>query len=301
MKLKFSAAPLALAAALIAAPLAAFAAGGQIGVNAAIRNSVQMKTSADARPRPAVLREAVHIGDMVSSGPNSALQVLLLDRTVFTIGANARMTIDRFVYDPNRRSSDVAASVAKGSFRFMSGRSLSGQGRSAVTTPVASIGVRGTIFEGAVGPDVLDILAGQPGIPAFSGDPSGATLIILRGPGPNTQGFDKTGAIDVTAGGVTRTLDQPGQAALVWPGQAPIIFFLSDAASQRLSALLLGAPGPNGLPGIGIGPVGSASGDILTVGLPRPGVAGAGGLPTFDLPFAKQVCSRPSDPGSNCG
>ena len=129
---------------------------GAIGVNAAIRNQVSMKTATDALPRPAVLRESVHLGDAISSGPASQLQVLLRDRSIFTVGSNARMTIDKFVYDPARGTGDVAASVAKGAFRFMSGRTLSRTGGSAaVTTPVASIGVRGTILEGVVGEDAI--------------------------------------------------------------------------------------------------------------------------------------------------
>ncbi len=50
-----------------------------IGVNAAIRNQVSMKTAADAAPRPAVLRESVHLADQISSGPASQLHVLLRD------------------------------------------------------------------------------------------------------------------------------------------------------------------------------------------------------------------------------
>ena len=271
MKPRFSIALITSAAAIaLTAPGATGAADGQIGVNAAIRNSVETKTATEASLHPAVVRAPVHIGDAVVSGANSALQVLLLDRSVFTLGSNARMTIDRFVYDPNRGASDVATSVARGSFRFMSGRSLAGQGRSVVTTPVASIGVRGTIVEGVVGPDVLNVLSKQPGVPAFSGDPAGATLVILSGPGQGSEGFDKPGAVDITSGGTTVALDHPGQAALIWPGQAPFIFWLSGDAAGRLTVLLIGGPSGPGAPDMGIGPTSIASGDILNQGLPDP-------------------------------
>jgi hypothetical protein len=156
---------------------------GRVGVNALIRNSVQTKTASENALHPAVVRAPVHIGDAVVSGEASQLQILMLDKSVFTVGANARMTIDRFVYDPDRGTSDVAASVAQGAFRFMSGHSLSGFGHNAITTPVATIGVRGTIVEGVVGGDALKVLTQQGGLPPFNGNPSSVTLILLGGPG----------------------------------------------------------------------------------------------------------------------
>ena len=200
---------------------------------------------------------------------------------MFTIGANARLTLDRFVYDPGRNSSDVAASVTRGAFRFMSGRSLSGQGQRAINTPVASIGVRGTIVEGAVGPDVAAILNGQPGVPPLSGDLGAATLIVLIGPGASADGLDKPGAIDITVnGGGTISLTQPGQAYLVFGGGAPVgPFQISDGALGQLSGLLFPPGAPGGSPGTGfVGSVGLGSGDVGGPGqTPTNFPTGAGG------------------------
>lgn len=247
----------------------AIADSGQVGVNAAIRNSVQEKGASEGALHPAVLRAPVHLGDAVVSGDQSALQLLLLDQSVFTVGANASVTIDKFVYDPNRGTSDIAASVAKGAFRFMSGHSLSGFGHNAINTPVATIGVRGTIVEGVVGNGAAHVLAQQPNLPPFAGDPSGINLIVLNGPGHGSQGFDKPGAIDVTAGGVTVTIDHPGQAVIIWgPGQPPYgPFDLSDAAFDELSFLLRTTPGEgNDQSDFDAASAGDNSGDTLDVG-----------------------------------
>ena len=246
----------------------AFADGNQVGVNAAIRNSVREKGANEQTLHPAVLRAPVHLGDAVVSGDQSALQLLLLDQSVFTVGANASVTIDKFVYDPNRGASDVAASVAKGAFRFMSGHSLSGFGHNAINTPVATIGVRGTALEGVVGPGAVKVLAQQPNLPPFSGDPSGINLIVLNGPGHGSQGFDKPGAIDVTAGGVTVTIDHPGQAVIIWgPGQPPYgPFDLSDGAFAELSFLLRTTPGEGDQSDFDSASAGDNSGDTLDVG-----------------------------------
>lgn len=253
---------------LLALSQAPAIADTQVGVNAAIRNSVQERNAGQSASHPAVLRAPVSLGDTVVSGNQSALQMLLMDHSVFTVGANARVTIDRFVYDPNRGTSDVAASVATGAFRFMSGHPLHGFGHDAITTPVASIGVRGTIVEGVVGQDALQVLGQQPGLPPFSGDPSGINLIVLNGPGKGSQGFDYPGAIDVTAGGTTVTIDHPGQAVVILgPGQPPIgPFDLSDGAFAKLSFLLRTEPSGPEDEGPNAGSAGDNSGDTENVG-----------------------------------
>lgn len=237
MNRKQSTAP--LVAITLALALSAGTAWAQdVGVNAAIRNSVRIKTAADAAPRAARLRETVHIGDTITSGANSQLQVLLRDRSTFTVGSNARLVIDRFVYDPGRGTTAMAATVGKGAFRFMSGRPAPGGSRT-ITTPVASIGIRGTIVEGTVGPDTFNVLRNQPGMPSLSGPAGGATLVVLRGPGANNEGSDSTGAIDLQAGGASNSTEQPGQAFLVLnDGQTFGPFPISDDASERLTALL---------------------------------------------------------------
>jgi hypothetical protein len=200
-----------------AVALAAPALAQTVGVNAAIRNKVLTKPANVADLRPAVLKARVTLGEQVVTAGSSMLQILLLDRSNFTVGANARVTIDKFVYDPNRSASAVAASVARGAFRFMSSKSVHKMpGQTAVRTPVASIGVRGTVFEGVVGPDAVRIALGEEAAAAAGGaDQDSATLVILRGPAATAT--SPGGAIDVTANGQTITLDRPGLALFV-PG-----------------------------------------------------------------------------------
>jgi hypothetical protein len=172
------------------------------------------------------------------------LQILLRDKTVFTLGANARMAIDRFVYDPGRSGGEIATSVVRGAFRFMSRRGLGNGGAAAINSPVATIGVRGTIVEGVVGPEALAVLADQPGIDLVGSDPETATLVVLRGPGWQTDGFDKIGAIDVSAGGIKVAVETGGSAVLIRKaGEAPVgPFTLSAASYARMAALLGSAP-----------------------------------------------------------
>lgn len=245
-------------AAMVCAVSAAVAVQAQeaVGVNAAIRNSIRTQPAGEGALRAAALRAQVRTGDVFVSGAQSQLQILLRDQSIFTLGSNARVTIDRFVIDTDRSAGSASASVARGAFRFVSGRG--GARAGAVRTPVASIGVRGTVVETVVGPDALLVLQGQPGIPPFSGSPDDASLIVLRGPGPRGSGFDTPGAIDVTSGDQTYSLERPGLAIFAWPGGTFGPFELSDESSSRLSALLRSAPTSN---------TDSSPGDVMSAGL----------------------------------
>ena len=240
-------------AALAAASMATgpvLAQANAVGVNAAIRNKVEIRSAATRQVRPAVLRARVILNDEVRTGAASQLQILLLDRTTFTVGANARVAVDRFVYDPAANSRSTSVSVTKGAFRFMSGRNLrKPAGAVQVRTPVATIGVRGTIFEGVVGEDAIRIARAEPAVgKKVKAKKEQASLIVLRGPGPMTQGDTSRGAIDVTAGGQIVTIDGPGLAVYVpREGAAPIgPFRISQAGLQALQSLLRTTAEPGG-------------------------------------------------------
>ncbi|MEM8726528.1 MAG: FecR domain-containing protein, partial [Pseudomonadota bacterium] len=144
---------IALTAGLSAFSISASAAP-EIGTSAGVRGEVFVTTS--GAQRKAQVREAIRLQDEVLTKEDSALQILLLDRSTFTVGQNCRLTIDRFVYDPSTDSGQVSARVARGAFRFMSGRiGQQNPTNASVATPSATIGIRGTFFEGVVGEDAV--------------------------------------------------------------------------------------------------------------------------------------------------
>jgi hypothetical protein len=236
----------AAASSLVASPVLAQA----VGVNAAIRNKVEIRHVATKKVQPAVLRERVALNDEVRTGAASQLQILLLDRTTFTVGANARVAVDRFVYDPAAKSRSTGVSVTKGAFRFMSGRNLGRPtGPVSVRTPVATIGIRGTIFEGVVGEDAIRIAQGEPAVgKKVKAKEDEASLIVLRGPGPRAQGDVIPGAIDVTVADQMVTLDGPGLALYAPRRGAPPIgpFQISMAGLGALQSLLRTTAEPGG-------------------------------------------------------
>ncbi|MGH6786119.1 MAG: FecR family protein [Novosphingobium sp.] len=208
--------------------------GQAIGVASAVVKDVKYSNAQVPQPRPVTVRQRVQLADLIQTGKASQMQILLLDRSTFSIGANARLRIDRFVYDP-ARGRNVGGTVLRGAFRFMSGQPNRQTG-STIATPVATIGIRGTIIEGVVGEGAIDIAKREGQIPkGIKADKNTASLIVLRGPGAGKQGGDDVGAASVTSGGATVELTAPTQTAFVpFAGAAPIVFNLSPAGHLRL-------------------------------------------------------------------
>ncbi len=129
-------------------------AGGQamaqrIGVASVVKNEVS--GSAAGSNRVIKVGAGVFQNEVITTGVASSAQLLFRDETSLTIGASARLTLDRFVYNSSRKTGDIIINVAQGAFRFVSGSARPGSYR--IKTPVASIGLRGTIVEGYVSPD----------------------------------------------------------------------------------------------------------------------------------------------------
>jgi hypothetical protein len=113
---------------------------------------------------------------------------MLMDETIFTIGPDAALIIDEFVYDPETSAGKVTASVLKGAFRFVSGRVAKDEPRNmSVKTPVRTIGIRGTSAAGRV-------------IPADPNDPNSeiSAEIVLLGPGVDNNANERAGRIIVS-------------------------------------------------------------------------------------------------------
>jgi hypothetical protein len=240
------AALLAAAAATVAVGLAA-APPVEVGIAAAIVGDVRLSNAATPKERPVAPKQHMAWGDNIHTAKQSALQILLLDRSNFTVAANTRMTIDKFVYDPTQGRSFFAR-VFQGAFRFMSGAKNSNSSAQ-VDSPVGTIGIRGTALDGVVGEDAVAIAEKEPSVgKKVKTDDKTATLVVLRGPGAATEGGLTVGVADVTAAGKTVTLDRPELAAFIpRPGAPPIGPFQISAPGLSQVQDLLSFPTISGL------------------------------------------------------
>ena len=191
---------LALMAALW--PATSFAAE-QAGVAAAVRGKITMA-------REQVVGQAVQSGepilmqDAITSGPLSGMQILLLDETTFTIGPSSELVVDQFVYDPKTGAGKLSATVAKGVFRFVTGKIAKEQpSQMNVALPAGTIGIRGTMAAGSVNPTTK------------------ASLAVLLGEGHDNVSGDPSGVIDVCNVGQCTTVSRTGYGVRIDGSDSP--------------------------------------------------------------------------------
>jgi len=108
-----------------------------IGAAESIVNRVMGEGTEGRRTLAAGL--AVHRNELIRSEAESAAHLRFSDNSDLRLGASAQIRLDAFVFSGNRNS---ALNLARGALRFVSGNGPSGSYR--ITTPVATIGLRGT-------------------------------------------------------------------------------------------------------------------------------------------------------------
>jgi hypothetical protein len=205
-----------------------------VGNAASVAGDVTLENSQTKKPVKVERRQRIAWGDLIETGRNAQMQILLLDRSNFGIGQRSRIRIDRFVYDPNKERS-VFASLIKGALRFFSGEEA-GSRSGEIATPSGRIGIRGTAVDMLVGEGARDIAEKEPAVGKVKANKNEATLVILRGPAANAQPGLEPGLVEVSGAGVTVVLDQPGLAAYIpRMGAAPIgPFRIGDKGLARV-------------------------------------------------------------------
>ena len=131
--------------------LASFATASATA-SAQSRVGVTSATSGDPLGKPPaqaerILRVGVDVqaNEAITTGINDRAHLLFLDGSSLTVGPQARLTIDRFVYDPAVKQGDLTVRATEGVFRFVGGR-ISKTRPVSIVTPSASLTIRGGIM-----------------------------------------------------------------------------------------------------------------------------------------------------------
>jgi hypothetical protein len=96
---------------------------------------------------PAVVGTLVHMNDQLRTGAKARLQVTFRDKTELTLGENATVVIDRYVFDPNASTGELVLKTGVAAFRLATGKISELRNKNiVVSTPVAALAVRGTDF-----------------------------------------------------------------------------------------------------------------------------------------------------------
>lgn len=156
------------------------------------------------------------------------------DETKVQVSENSKLVIDDFVYDPKSKSGKLGAKIALGTVRYASGQIAKNSPQNvALTTPTATVAVRGTDFTASV-------------------DEIGTSTVILLPSCPNDRKTRtikdievncKTGEIVVSTEAGSVILNKPFQATKVTtrmqPPSKPVTLNLSE---QAIDSILIATP-----------------------------------------------------------
>ncbi len=164
-----------------------FASSQQIGVIGFVIGKVFNQKGEELK-----VGDPIYYGDTISASDGAKSQLLFIDETVMTIGSDTKLTIDDYIFDPSANDGKLFATIIAGSVKILSGKiSEKNPANLEVKIPAGTIGSRGTEFKASVDP-----LTTQ-------------SKILLVGPGPNNLLNLRAGAVEVSNGLGTVTLDQP--------------------------------------------------------------------------------------------
>jgi hypothetical protein len=158
----------------------------KVGVTAAVNPTVTGLPPGQSIRQLKIGSDVVH-NERVRSTSEGSMQLIFVDKTTLTISPNSDITINEFVFDRNSNSGKFAVTVGKGLMRFVGGQ-VSHGGEARITTPTATMGIRGGI--------------------ALINSANGKTTVVHL-----------YGSTSITTGSNSRTITRPGYYAEAGGGQ----------------------------------------------------------------------------------
>jgi len=127
----------------------------------------------------------------VKTDDNSSARLVLRDNTDLLLGPSSSIKLDRFVYAGPKQPGAIAINLVKGAFRFATGDA--DKKAYVISTPTASLGVRGTVLEIVSDPAKTFVVLGE----------GGAVVCMRSLPRKHClQMTDPGQAVEVTATGI---------------------------------------------------------------------------------------------------
>src|ERR1044071_7536399 len=166
---------------------------------AAAQSKVGVTSATDGDPLgkpPAENERVLRIGidvqanEVVTTTATDRAHLVFLAAPALTVGPNARLTIDKFVYDPNSKTGDLAITASQGVLRLVGGK-ISKTNPITINTPAGTIGIRG-----------------------------GIGMFGIRG-GQTTAGFLFGFSTSLAGGGQTQTMTRPNSFSIINNGGSP--------------------------------------------------------------------------------
>ncbi|WP_421903475.1 hypothetical protein [Maridesulfovibrio sp.] len=117
----------------------------EIGVVTGVSGEAYAQT--DSGTRALEPGSPIYQGEELVTGGNGNVEVRFVDDTLISQGANSRIALDDYVYDPDGGDSSFLGEIAEGTFRTVTGKiAEQNPDRFKLGSPLATIGIRGTII-----------------------------------------------------------------------------------------------------------------------------------------------------------
>lgn len=113
----------------------------QIGTVAAVNRDME-GTPPELEKRLLAIGDGIVSNERVQTSSQGSGQLLFVDQTSLTVAADSDIILDKYIYDPDQGTGDIALSIARGAARFIGG-SITKSRTATIRTPSATIGIRG--------------------------------------------------------------------------------------------------------------------------------------------------------------
>ncbi|WP_159080060.1 FecR domain-containing protein [Methyloceanibacter sp. wino2] len=140
--------------------LSAPAYAAKVGVAAAV-NPDAFSSLSGVPNKQLNIGKSIFYNERIETTAQGLVQVLLVDGSTFTVGPNSNLVIDKFVYDPNKKTGELVATFSKGSMRFIGGKLSKNAGGVKVNTPSGALAIRGGMFQGNTQKKIYSFLYGH--------------------------------------------------------------------------------------------------------------------------------------------
>ncbi|WP_183257624.1 FecR domain-containing protein [Bradyrhizobium sp. CIR48] len=97
----------------------------------------------DKNSYPLRVRDDIYLNDVVQTSSNSTVGITFDDATTFNLSASSKITIDNYVYEDGGKQNSAIFDVGRGTVAFVAA-AVAKTGNMKITTPTATLGIRGT-------------------------------------------------------------------------------------------------------------------------------------------------------------
>jgi hypothetical protein len=121
-------------------------AGDVVSVSGTVLLRSDANGASSAKMRTAKSGDVIYIQDVINTGSDGRIKVLMKDKSIIDLGPSALFRVDDFKGKKGASDREVEVSMVYGTMRAAVTQKLEGKGKFKVKTPSATMGVRGTEF-----------------------------------------------------------------------------------------------------------------------------------------------------------